>query len=141
MTFAPHIEQEGETQHTHAAGKGLAALVGLPYFLFSALSNLPLWATSFFIRGKIRDKAFRNTVSFGVKLALNTILLPILAILAFCLAPWWLALALLALWIPGYGYFHDYIEGCRRWFSDIRLLRNRKIWKNFKGIIKKYNNL
>lgn len=125
----------------NAAGKGLAALIGLPYFLFSAVSNLPLWVTSFFIRGKIRDKAFKNTVSFGVKLALNTILLPILAILAFCLAPWWLALALLALWIPGYGYFHDYIEGCRRWFSDIRLLRNRKIWKNFKGIIKKYNNL
>lgn len=125
----------------NAAGKGLAALIGLPYFLFSAVSNLPLWVTSFIIRGKIRDKAFRNTVSFGVKLALNTILLPILAILAFCLAPWWLALALLALWIPGYGYFHDYIEGCRRWFSDIRLLRNRKIWKNFKGIIKKYNNL
>lgn len=125
----------------NVAGKGFAALIGLPYFLFSAATNLPLWATSFFIRSKVRDKAFRNTVSFGVKLAMTTILLPIIAVLAFCLAPWWLALALLVLWMPGYSYFHDYIEGCRRWFSDIRLLRNRRLWKEFKGIVKKYNTL
>ena len=125
----------------HAAGKSIAALIGLPYFIVSAISNLPLWVVSFLIRSKVRDKAFRNTVSFGVKLALNTILLPILAVLAFCLAPWWLALATIALWIPGYSYFHDYIEGCRRLFSDIRLLCNRKLWKSFKGITKKYNNL
>lgn len=125
----------------NVAGKGFAALIGLPYFLFSAATNLPLWATSFFIRSKVRDKAFRNTVSFGVKLAMTTILLPIIAVLAFCLAPWWLALALLVLWMPGYSYFHDYIEGCRRWFSDIRLLRNRKLWKTFKGIVKKYNTI
>lgn len=125
----------------NVAGKGFAALIGLPYFLFSAATNLPLWVTSFFIRSKVRDKAFRNTVSFGVKLAMTTILLPIIAVLAFCLAPWWLALALLVLWIPGYSYFHDYIEGCRRWFSDIRLLRNRRLWKEFKGIVKKYNTI
>ena len=122
-------------------GKGFAALLGLPYFIFSAMTNLPLWATSFFIRGKVRDKAFGNTVSFGVKLAMTTILLPILAALAFIFAPWWLALTLLALWIPGYSYFHDYIEACRRWFSDIKLLRKHKLWKNYKGIVKKYKNL
>ncbi|MBR5198958.1 MAG: 1-acyl-sn-glycerol-3-phosphate acyltransferase [Bacteroidales bacterium] len=122
-------------------GKGFAALIGLPYFIFSAVSNLPLWATSFFVRSKVRDKAFRNTVSFGVKLGMTTLLLPILAALAFIFAPWWLALTLLVLWIPGYSYFHDYIEACRRWFSDIRLLRERKIWKSFKGIVKKYQNL
>ena len=125
----------------HATGKTFAAIIGLPYFLVSAVSNLPLWATSFFIRGKIRDKAFRNTVSYGVKLAMNTIFLPIIAILAFCLAPWWMALAILALWIPGYAYFHDYIEGCRRLFSEIKLMRNRKLKENFRDIIKKYNNL
>ena len=125
----------------HAAGKGLAALIGLPYFLVSAVSNLPLWATSFFIRSKVRDKAFRNTVSFGVKLALNTILLPIITILAFCLAPWWMALAILLLWIPGYSYFHDYIEGCRRWFSELKLLGDKKLRKSFTGILSKYNNL
>lgn len=124
-----------------AVGKGLAALIGLPYFIYSAVSNLPLWATAFFIRSKVKDKAFRNTVSFGVKLGMTTVLFPIYAALAFCLAPWWLALAMLILWLPGYSYFHDYIEGCRRWFSDIRLLRNKKLWKNFKKITEKFKHI
>ena len=125
----------------NAVGKGFAALLGLPYFLYSAVTNLPLWATAFFVRGKVRDKAFRNTVSFGVKLAMTTVLFPIYAALAFCLAPWWLALTLLILWLPGYAYFHDYLEGCRRWISDIRLLRTPKLRKNFKDITKKFKHL
>lgn len=125
----------------NAVGKGFAALVGLPYFLYSAVTNLPIWATSFFIRGKVRDKAFRNTVSFGVKLAMTLILTPIYAALAFCLAPWWLAIILLLLWLQGYAYFHDYLEGCRRWFSDIKLLRTRKLWKSFKSITKKFKQI
>ena len=125
----------------NAIGKGLAALVGLPYFLFSAVASLPMWVASEVIRGKVRDAAFRNTVSFGVKLAMSIILTPIYAALAFCLAPWWLALALLLLWYPSYGYFYDYLEGCRRWISDIRLLGNKKLWKKFKGIVKGYKNL
>jgi hypothetical protein len=122
-------------------GKGLAALLGLPYFIFSAVATLPMWATSFFIRSKVRDKAFRNTVSFGVKLGMTTILLPIIAVLAFVFAPWWMALAIIVLWLPAYSYFHDYIEACRRWISDIRLLGKRKLWKKFKGIVKEYKNL
>ena len=122
-------------------GKGLAAIVGLPYFIFSAIASLPMWVASEVIRGKVRDAAFRNTVSFGVKLAMSIVLTPIYAALAFCLAPWWLALALLLLWYPSYGYFYDYLEGCRRWASDIRLLCNKKLWKKFKGIVKDYKNL
>ena len=122
-------------------GKGLAALVGLPYFIFSTIASLPMWVASEVIRKKVRDAAFRNTVSFGVKLAMSIILTPIYAALAFCLAPWWLALALMLLWYPSYGYFYDYIEGCRRWVSDIRLLCDKKLWKRFKGIVKEYQNL
>ena len=121
-----------------AIGKGFAALLGLPYFLFSAITSLPMWGVSEMIRGKVKDKAFRNTVGFGVKLVMTVLLGIIYTVLAFCLAPWWLALALLALWLPSYSYFYDYIEGCRRWFSDIRLLSNKKLWKKFKGIVKDY---
>lgn len=123
----------------NAAGKSLAALIGLPYFIFSATVSLPMWATSFKIRSTVKDPAFRNTVSFGVKLAMKLILFPIYAVLAFCLAPWWLAAALLVLYLPSYYYFHDYIEGCRRWFSDIRLLKNRKLYKEFKSIVKDFS--
>lgn len=125
----------------NAIGKGFTALVGLPYFIFCAVTGLPMWATSVIIRSIVKDAAFKNTASFGVKLVMTTLLLPVYAALAFCLAPWWLALILLALWIPSYSYFHDYIEGCRRWLSDIKLLCNKKLWKQYKGIVKKYRNL
>lgn len=122
-------------------GKGLAALIGLPYLAFSAVTCLPMIAANELIRSKVRDKAFRNTVSLGVKLAMTLILFPTYAALGFCLAPWWLALALLLLWIPSFGYCYDYIEACRRWFSDIRLLKNKKLYKEFKQILKQYKNL
>ena len=122
-------------------GKGIAALLGLPYFLFSAVACLPMWVANEIIRAKVRDKAFRNTVSLGVKLALTLILFPTYAALGFCLAPWWAALAFMLLWLPSFGYFYDYIEGCRRWFSDIRLLGDKKMYKEFKHILKKYKKL
>jgi hypothetical protein len=100
-----------------------------------------MWVAAEVIRKKVRDAAFRNTVSFGVKLAMSIILTPIYAALAFCLAPWWLALILMLMWYPSYGYIYDYVEGCRRWVSDIRLLCNEKLWKRFKGIVKQYQNL
>ena len=125
----------------NAIGKGFAAIIGFPYFIFSALATLPMWVVEKIVRGKVRDKAFRNTVSFGVKLAMTTILLPIIAALAFIFTKWWIALAILLLWMPGYSYFHDYIEGCRRWFSDLKLLGQRKLRKKFKGIVKEYKNL
>jgi len=96
-----------------------------------------MWAIALKIRSGVKDPAFKNTVSFGVKLALGPILLLIYAILAFCLAPWWLAAGLLLLFIPSYYYFHDYIEGCRRWISDIRLLKNKRLYKEYKSIMKK----
>ena len=125
----------------HAAGKGFAALAGFPYFLFSATASLPMWLTEKIVRGKVRDKAFRNTVSFGVKLGMTIILLPVYAALAFCLTPWWLAIALLLLFLPSYTYFHDYMEGFRRFLSEIRLLRNRKLWKKFRQINKDFKKL
>jgi len=100
-----------------------------------------MWAAALKIRSSVKDKAFMNTVSFGVKLGLGTILSIIYAIAAFCLTPWWLALMLFALYVPSYAYFHDYIEGCRRWFSDMRLLRNKKMYKEFLDIVKTYRSI
>ena len=31
-----------------------------------------------------------------------------------------------------------YIEGCRRWFSDLKLLKNKKLYKEFKSIVKDF---
>lgn len=122
-------------------GKVLLALIGLPYFLFCAVANLPLWATTLAVRSIVKDPAFRNTASFGIKLGLTPFLLITYAVLAFCLAPWWLALTLLALWIPSYGYFYDYCEGCRRMISDMKLLGRKKLFKKFTKTVKKYKEL
>lgn len=121
--------------------KGLTAIIGLPYFIFSAISSLPMWAIALKIRKGARDRAFGNTASFAIKLGIGIILSLIYIPLAFCLAPWWLALTLLLMWIPTYSYFHDYLEGCRRWISDIKLLFNRQLIKEFKSIVKDFKKL
>ena len=124
------------------AGKTFAAVVGLPYFIFSGIVSLPMWATTAFLRSKlIKDRAFKNTTSFGVKLGLGIVWSIILAILLFCLAPWQWALAIFLLFIPSYSYVHDYIEGMRRFISDIRIIKCKKLKKSFKSILKDYGNL
>lgn len=121
--------------------KGIAALLGLPYFVFSAIACLPMWTLEMFLRSKIKDRAFRNTGSFGVKLALGPIWFLITAILSFCLSPWQIALAICILAIPSYSYFHDYIEGARRFLSDVKLLSCKKLSKKFKSIVSDFNKL
>ena len=125
----------------NAAGKAFAALIGLPYWIFSTIVSSPMWLTYNLLRSKTRDKAFHNTVGFGVKLALGTILLITYAILAFCLLPWPYALALTLLTIPSYSYFFDYIEGMRRYISDLKLLGEKKLRGKFKDIVKKFRKL
>ena len=118
--------------------KTVAALLGLPYFIFSAIVSLPMWALEKKIRSGVKDPAFGNTVSLGIKLVLHTILSLIYIPLAFCLTKWWIALILIALWLPSFSYFHDYLEGCRRWISDMKLLKNKKLYKEFKSITKEF---
>lgn len=118
--------------------KGIAAILSLPYFLFCSLASLPMWVAAELIRSKIRDKAFRNTVSFGVRLALGTIWYPVAVTLCFCHLPWWIALLTALLMIPAYSFVYDYAEYIRRWFSDLRLLGNRQIQAEYDSIIKKF---
>ncbi len=120
-------------------GKAFAAVLGLPYFIFSSIVSLPMWALEKKIRGSIKDPAFGNTVSLGIKLVLHTILSLIYIPLAFCLTKWWIALILTALWLPSFSYFHDYLEACRRWISDIKLLKDKGLYKEFKSIVKEFN--
>lgn len=122
-------------------GKVLAAIIGLPYYIFSAIISAPMWLAYKFLQSRIRDKAFHNTIGFGVKLALGLILFPIYTVLAFCFLSWPYALALSLLTIPSYSFFFDYNEGMRRLISDIKVLSNKKIRKQFKEIAKKFDKV
>ena len=122
-------------------GKVFAALIGLPYYIFSAIVSSPMWLTYYLLKGKTRDKAFHNTVAFGVKLGLGLVLYPIYAVLAFCLMSWPFALATLLLSIPSYSFFFDYNEGTRRLVSDIKVLSDKKMRSFCKDIVKTFDKL
>lgn len=122
-------------------GKALLAVLGLPYFIFSTAACLPMWALALFLRGKIRDKAFGNTVSFGIKLGLGAIWYPIVFALAFAFAPWQYALVGSLLAIPTYNYIYDYTEFLRVFVSDCRLACNKGIRKSFDSIKASFKNL
>jgi hypothetical protein len=118
----------------NVVGKGLAGILGLPYLIFSGIVALPQWALAVFLKKVIKDKAFRNTAVFGVKLGGNLTIGLIYTILAFCLLPWPWALAFLALAGPAYAYVFDYAEFFRRWISDIKLLGDKKLQKTFASL-------
>ena len=121
-------------------GKALLAVLGLPYFAFSAIACLPMWVLAIFLRSKIRDKAFGNTVSFGIKLGLGAVWYPIVFALAFCFAPWQYALVGSVLAIPTYNYIYDYTEFLRVFASDCRLTCNKGIRKSFDSIRESFKN-
>ena len=109
-------------------------LLGLPYFAASAAVNLPVWLTTLIIKGKLKDKAFSNTVSFGVELVLFPIVFIVGTVLLFCFLPWLWALAGTILLYFSYMLFVDYCELFRRWISDVRWTFKSKLRKQFKTL-------
>ena len=118
----------------NAIWKGLVALVGLPYFLFSLVAAFPMWFTAAFIRKGLKDKAFGNTVNLGVKLGATITYLPILAIVLFLTLPWLIALGLMVAIVPTYSYFYDYHKFVKGLISDCRLMGRKDLRKEFKDI-------
>ena len=119
--------------------KLVVLLVGLPYFAVSSVVNLPVWLTSLIIRGKLTDKAFSNTVSFGVELVLFPLIFIVGTILLFCNLPWIWALGGTILLFCSYMLFVDYCELFRRWISDVRWTFKKKLRKQYESL--NLNNL
>jgi len=109
-------------------------LVGLPYFAASAVVNLPVWLTDLIIRGKLKDKAFGNTVSYSVKLVLFPLVFVVGTIILFCELPWLWALGGTALLFFSHSLFVDYCELSRRWISDVRWTFKTKLRKQYEAL-------
>jgi hypothetical protein len=124
-----------------AVGKAFTAIIGLPYYIISAIASLPMWLTYYILKGSTKDRAFHNTVGLGVRLGLGLVLAPIYLILAFCLLPWPFAVAFLLLTIPSLSYFFDYNEAVRRFVSDIKVLSDKNMRSFFKNIVKKFSKV
>ena len=119
---------------TNSFWKLLVLLLGLPYFVASAAVNLPVWLTTLIIRGKLKDKAFSNTVSFGVEFVLFPLVFIVGTILLFCYLPWAWALGGMVLLFFSYMVFVDYCELCRRWISDVRWTFKTKLRKQYEAL-------
>ena len=111
----------------------------LPYYLASAAVNLPVWLTTWIIRSRLKDPAFSNTVSFGVRFVLFPIVFIAGTIVMFCNLPWYWALGGTVLLFFSYSMFVDYNELFRRWISDVRWSIKKHLRDEFKSL--NLNNL
>ena len=109
-------------------------IIGLPYFVVSAAINLPVWLTTWIIRGKLKDPAFGNTVSYGVEFVLFPIIFIVGTVLLFCHLPWMYALGGMVLLYFSYPLFVDYLELLRRCVSDVRWTFKTKLRKQYKSL-------
>ena len=107
--------------------KTLVALLGLPYYIASAVANLPIWLVTKILKNSFKDKAWGNTVSFGVEFVLHPILTTLCIVLTFCFLPWKVATISTLLFYPSYMYFVDFGEFLRRWISDVKWMFNKKL--------------
>ena len=114
-------------------------LIALPYYLASAAVNWPVWATTWYIRSQLKDPAFGNTVSFGVRFVLFPLVFIAGTIVLFCNLPWYWALGGTVLLFFSYSVFIDYNELLRRWISHIRWSLKKRLRNEYKSL--NLNNL
>lgn len=104
------------------AGKLLVWCLLLPVSIFCAITAAPLTITAQCIRGKIKDKAFTNTVRFGTKLALQLPVIIIWSVIFALTLPWQAALPLCALTLVSHSFYYEMMEMTRIMLSDLRLM-------------------
>ena len=104
----------------------LLMLVGLPFFVAAATVTSPIWIVAYFILKNLKDKAFRNTVNFGVELVLHPLITATGMTLLFCMSPWEIAVIGSVFLYFSYVYFCDYCEFLRILMSDWRWFFKRK---------------
>jgi len=114
--------------------KFLVLVLVLPYFLASTVVNLPVWLVTWIIRGRLKDPAFGNTVSYGVEFVLFPIIFIVGTVVLFCNLPWMWALGGTVLLYFSYMLFVDYCELFRRWLSDVRWTFKKKLRNQFKSL-------
>lgn len=102
---------------------GLFSLLLLPVFIFSLAAASPMLLPSLTIVKKIKDKAFRNTARFAVRLVLYPFVLIAWALGLFLTLKWFVALPLFLCALPSYSVFYRLLEYYRVTLSEFRLLK------------------
>lgn len=118
----------------NALWKSLVMAIAFPYFVASALATSLVWIPNYFIKRKLKDPAFGNTVTFGVRLLLFPPLVIAGAVVLCCTLPWYWAVCGSVLLVFSHNIFIDYRELSRRCISDFR-------WSFKKQLRKEYDDL
>ena len=116
------------------AGKIILILLGLPYFIFSAVATSPITLLSVWLCSKFKDNAFHNSVRFLIMMVLYPILLLLLGITVAVVFSWLWGLVFSLLFIPSFFFLHDYARLMRLLISAIKWLINKDLRKQYKDI-------
>ena len=111
--------------------KTLVVLLGLPFYVVSAVANLPIWLVTMILKNNFKDKAWGNTISFAVEAILHPLLMILCIVLSFCKLPWEIASGVYIFYYFSYMYFVDFNEFLRRWISDVKWCFNKKLRRKF----------
>jgi 1-acyl-sn-glycerol-3-phosphate acyltransferase len=115
-------------------GKLFFLLLGLPYFVFSAVVTSPITLLSVWLCTKFKDNAFHNTARYMITFVLFPILLLLIGIIVFIALPWTFGLGIILLFLPSFFFLHEYLRMIRLFVSDIKWLFNKNLRKQFKKI-------
>lgn len=112
----------------------------LPIYIGGVLMSLPMWASAAYICTKVKDPAFRNTVRFGVKLALTPVMAIIWAAILFCTLGWAQALIAFIFSLCAYSIAFDGKEFYRILFSDWRLAFSKRLGDLYNDILSTFTS-
>lgn len=115
--------------------KSLLALIGFPYYCFSAVVGSIKWVPITLILRGVNDDAFYNTARYGVRLGLAIPALIVWSLIYFLLFSWKIALVLLLLSLPSLKFLYDYGTYFRRLCSDIRWKFKKKKAPVIEGLL------
>ena len=111
--------------------KTLVALIGLPAYIATVISTLPIWLVTMILKKSFKDKAWGNTISFATETILHPLLMILCIVLAFCNLSWEQATLTSIIYYISYEFFVDATEFLRRWLSDVKWCFNKKLRRKF----------
>ena len=120
-------------------GKIAFLLLGLPYFIFSAVATSPVTLLSVWLCSKFKDDAFHNTVRYLISLVLLPLLLLLVGIPVFIVLPWIWGLGFVLLFLPSFFFLHEYLRSMRLFVSDIKWLINKDLRRKIKKTLNDFN--
>lgn len=119
--------------------KVINSVLAFPIFLLFAFISLPMWLfAEHTCKNKLEDKAFCNTVRFGVKAFLSPIMMVIWAVWYLHVLPLPIAILLFLLSLMSYSKFYEYCKYFKIMRSDYKLLKNTELAKKFNRIRTKF---